>query len=41
VVALYRGETVLALDAGEDQPSVGSGGEHEGRIAREGEADFV
>jgi acetolactate synthase-1/3 small subunit len=41
VVALYRGETVLALDAGEDQPSVGAGGEHEGRIAREGEADFV
>jgi acetolactate synthase-1/3 small subunit len=40
VVALYRGDTVLR--ATEDAaPEVDAGGEHQGRISRDGQADFV
>ena len=39
-VALYRGSQVLRATADQD-PGLDLDGEHEGRISREGEADFV
>lgn len=40
VVACYRGEQVLG-GAPDQSPDLDTGGEHEGRISREGEADFI
>lgn len=42
VVALWRGSGVLAHAPREAAPEIDAGGEHEGRIAREGsEADYI
>ena len=40
MVALYRGEQVLRA-APDAEPHLDVDGEHEGRISREGEADFI
>lgn len=40
VVACYRGEQVLRA-APDQGPDLDTDGEHEGRISREGEADFI
>src|SRR5262245_22753791 len=41
VVAMFRGELVLAATERAEAPELSVGSEHEGRIQREGEADFV
>jgi|SoiMethySBSTD1v2_1073268.scaffolds.fasta_scaffold22154_2 acetolactate synthase-1/3 small subunit len=41
VVAMFRGELVLEAADRTEAPELSVGSEHEGRIQREGEADFV
>jgi acetolactate synthase-1/3 small subunit len=41
IVAMFRGELVLAAADRAEAPELSTGTEHEGRIQREGEADFV
>jgi acetolactate synthase I/III small subunit len=41
VVAMFRGELVLAATERSEAPELAVGTEHEGRISREGEADFI
>jgi acetolactate synthase-1/3 small subunit len=41
VVAMFRGELVLASTERSEAPELAVGTEHEGRISREGEADFI
>ena len=40
MVALYRGKQVLRA-APDEEPELDVGGEHEGRLSREGESDFI